>query len=134
MKKILKEFIAFIRIFEDLIKAKYDTDKNPCAIAGTLFDRIGTINGIEYRFHGTGCTFEKNGIVCGYDISIFEKDEIQFTLWEFSEFINTHPNYKKFNYNEEFIENELSKLIDEEVLAWLIIMDRVYLTYRVLDM
>lgn len=133
MRKILKEYIDFIRSFENSIKLRYDTKKNPCEVAGFLFDRIGTINQIKYRFHGTGCTAEKDGIIYAYDISIFENDEIQFSLWEFSEFIRTHPVYNKLNYTQEFIEKELSKLIDEQVLAWLIIMGRIYKTYRFLN-
>lgn len=132
MEKILNEYVSFIKNFELLLKKKYDFDKNPVLVAGTLFERAGRISEIDYRFHGTGCTFQLNGITCAYDISIFE-DEIQFSLWEFSEFIKTHPNFSKNNYSSEFIENELSKLIEERKLAWLVIMGRIYKTYRVLQ-
>jgi hypothetical protein len=133
MRKILYEYIEFIRAFEKSLKVKYITKKNPCLVAGILFERIGTINEIEYRFHGTGCTAEKDGVIYTYDISIFQNDEIHFSLWKISEFIRTHPIYSKLNYNQEFIEKELAKLINEGILEWLIIMGRVYHIYRVMN-
>jgi len=132
MKEKLNEYVGFIRKFESLLKIRYNIERNPCQAAGVLFDRAGTINGIKYRFHGTGCTIEKDNVFYRYDISIFEKDEIQFSLWKFSEFIRTHAVYGNYGYTEELIENELQKLIDEGVLAWLTISDHIYKIYRVL--
>ncbi|WP_409417858.1 DUF6896 domain-containing protein [Flavobacterium sp. PS2] len=132
MKQILIDYVVFIRGFENSLKIKYNIDRNPCEVAGYLFEKKGVIDDIEYRFHGTGCTAEKDGVTYAYDISIFVKDEIEFSLWEFSEFIKTHPDYSKLNYDSVYIENELAKLIDEGVLAWFEIMGRVYKTYRVL--
>jgi len=132
MENILKVYVDFIRAFENSLKIKYNISKNPCTIAGSLFERKGTINGIEYWFHGTGCTAEKDGVIYAYDISIFVDDEIQFSLWEFSEFIRTHPTYSLLKYSSEDIENELAKLIDKGILSWLVIMGRIYKTYRVI--
>lgn len=132
MKNILNEYINFIRIFENSLKVKYNTTKSPCEIAGSIFERKGVINEITYWFHGTGCTAEKEGVIYAYDISIFTDNEINFSLWKFSEFIRTHPEYSKLKYTSENIEDELAKLIDQGFLAWLTIMGRVYNTYRVL--
>ncbi|WP_394776011.1 DUF6896 domain-containing protein [Flavobacterium sp.] len=132
MEKILNEYINFIRIFENSLKFKYNTTRNPCEIAGSLFERKGTINEVSYWFHGTGCTAEKDGVIYDYDISIFIDNEINFSLYKFSEFIRTHPKYSKLNYTPENIEVELGKLIDKGVLAWLIIMGRIFMRYRVL--
>ncbi|WP_343587648.1 hypothetical protein [Flavobacterium sp.] len=133
MKKILYEYTGFIRSFEKLLKDKYNTEKNPCHVAGILFDRIGCIDGIHYFFHGTGCTAEKDRVTYRYDISIFRKDEIEFTLWELLEFIRTHKIYSIINYDSAFIESELEKMIQDGTLAWLTIMDKEYRVYRVLQ-
>ena len=134
MEEILKEYVGFIRAFESSLKVKYNTNKNPCAVAGNLFERKGTIEGINYWFHGTGCTAKKDSVIYAYDISIFVENEIEFSLWKFSEFIRTHPKYSLLKYSSEDIENELAKLIDKRVLSWLIIMGRIYKTYRVIIM
>jgi len=131
MEKVLNEYLTFIRKFELLLKTEYGFAENPILVAGNLFERVGKISEIDYRFHGTGCTFQLDGIICSYDVSIFEKDEIQFSLWEISEFIRTHPTF--CNYKSEEIEKELAKLIEKGILAWLVIMGRIYKTYRVLQ-
>jgi hypothetical protein len=133
IKEILTDYICFIRTFEVLLKNKYKMDINPCSFSGTLFEKKGTIDGIEYWFHGSGCTVEKDGVLCKYDISI---NEIQFTQWDFTEFIRTHPEYQKLNYSSDYIEYELYQLINKGTLAWLIvkgdIFGCVFKTYRVL--
>ena len=132
MKEILNDYVTFIRAFENSLKIKYNTNENPCKIVGKLFERKGTIDGFNYWFHGTGCTTEKDGVIYAYNISIFVENEIEFSIWEFSEFIRTHPSYSLLKFSPEDIENGLTKLIDDGVLAWLIIMGRVYKTYSVL--
>ncbi|GGA65649.1 hypothetical protein GCM10008015_03020 [Flavobacterium palustre] len=131
MENILREYVGFIRAFENSLKIKYNTSKNPCTIAGSVFERKGTINGIDYWFHGSGCTAEKDSVIYAYDISAFVENEIEFSLWKFSEFIRTHPKYSLLKYSSEDIENELAKLIDKGILSWLVIMGRTYKTYRV---
>lgn len=132
MEEILKEYISHIRVFENLIKKKYNLNKSPCIGMTSTFEKRGDIDGFVYWFHGTGCTVEKKGVIYAYDISIFVKDEIEFSLWEFSEFIRTHPDYGKLNYDSNYIEKELAKLIDKGILSWLEIEGRVFKTYRVL--
>lgn len=118
IEKILTDYIKFIRSFEALLKDKYQKDINPCSFSISFFERIGSIDGIEYYFHGSGCTAKKDGVIYEYDISI---NEIQFTEWKFSEFIRTHPEYQKLNYSADYIEYELFQLINKGVLEWLTI-------------
>lgn len=139
IKEILIDYINFIRAFEVLLKDKYKSDKNPCSFSRTFFDRRGTIEGIDYWFHGSGCTAEKDGVIYAYDISIFEKDMIEFSQWKFSELIRTHPEYQKLNYSDEYIEYELYQLINKGILDWLIIKGTetpfgcVFMSYRILQ-
>jgi hypothetical protein len=116
IEKILTDYITFIRSFEALLKEKYKQDINPCSFSITFFKRVGSIDGIEYYFHGSGCTAKKDGISYEYDIAV---NEINFSQWKFSEFIRTHPEYQKLNYNAEFIEYELYQLINKGILEWL---------------
>jgi hypothetical protein len=137
IEKILHDYISFIRGFETLLKKKYKQNINPCSFSYTFFERKGTIEGIDYRFHGSGCTAEKDGIIYEYDITI---NEIKFSQWKFSEFIRTHPEYQKLNYSPEFIEYELYQLINKGILDWLVIegiegtpFGCVFMSYRVLQ-
>lgn len=136
IEKILTDYVKFIRNFEVLLKDKYKQEINPCSFSHTFFERKGTIGGIEYWFHGSGCTAEKDGVIYAYNIG---GNEIQFSQWKFSEFIRNHPEYKKLNYNPEFIEFELYRLIDKGILSWLIIegiegksFGCVFMSYRVI--
>ena len=118
IEKILTDYINFIRHFETLLKNKYKQDINPCSFSHTYFERKGTIEGIEYWFHGSGCTAEKDGVIYAYDIAV---NEIEFSQWKFSELIRTHPEYQKLNYSDEFVEYELYQLINKGILGWNII-------------
>ena len=137
IEELLTDYINFIRTFETLLKNKYEQDINPCSFSHTIFERKGTIDGIKYWFHGSGCTAEKDGVIYDYDISI---NEIQFSQWKFSEFIRTHPEYQKLNYSADYIEYELYQLINKGILDWLIIEGMegtpfgcVFKSYRVLQ-
>ena len=137
IEKILTDYINFIRYFETLLKNKYKQDINPCSFSRTYFERKGTIEGIEYWFHGSGCTAEKDGVIYAYDIAV---NEIEFSQWKFSEFIRTHPEYQKLNYTPEFVEYELYQLINKGILGWNIIEEIdgtsfgcVFKEYRVLQ-
>lgn len=136
IEKILTDYVKFIRSFETLLKDKYKQDINPCSFSRAFFERKGTIKGIEYWFHGAGCTAEKDGVIYDYDIGV---NEIQFSQWKFSELIRTHPDYQKLNYSPEFVEYELYQLINKGILDWLIIegiegtnFGCVFMSYRVL--
>lgn len=136
IEEILTNYINFIRTFETLLKDKYKKDINPCLFSSIFFERKGTIDGIDYWFHGSGCTAEKDGVIYEYDIAI---NEIQFSQWKFSEFIRTHPDYQKLNYSSDYIEYELYQLIKKGILDWVIVKEIegtvfgcVFQSYRVL--
>lgn len=136
IEEILTDYINFIRAFEALLKSKYKQEINPCSFSSTYFERKGTIEGIEYWFHGSGCTADKDGVIYAYDIAV---NEIKFSQWEFTELIRTHPEYQKLNYSPEYIEYELYQLINKGILNWLIIegiegtsFGCVFMSYRVL--
>lgn len=140
IEKILTDYVTFIRNFEALLKDKYKQDINPCSFSISFFERKGTINGIEYWFHGTGCTAEKEGVIYAYDISLFEKDTIEFSKWKLTELIRTHLEYQKLNYSEDYIEYELYQLINKGILEWLTIegiegtpFGCVFMTYRIIQ-
>ncbi len=137
IETILTDYINFIRDFEILLKNKYKQDINPCSFSSTFFERKGTINEIEYWFHGAGCTAQKNGVIYDYDIEV---NEIQFSQWKFSEFIRTHPDYQKLNYTPDYIQYHLYQLINREILSWLVIegiegtsFGCVFMAYRVIQ-
>ena len=134
IEKIVAEYISFIRTFETLLKKKCKKDINPCSFSSTFFERKGAIEGIEYWFHGSGCTANKDGVIYDYDISI---NEIKFSQWKFSEFVRTHLEYQKLNYSDDFIEHELYQLINKGILGWVIIdgayLGCVFKLYRVLQ-
>lgn len=118
IEKILTDYVKFIRSFEALLKDKYQQDINPCSFSSIFFERMGDIDGIEYRFHGSGCTAQKDGVIYTYDIGI---NEIKFTQWDLTELIRTHPEYQKLNYSSEYIEYELYQFINKGILDWLTI-------------
>ncbi|MBS7230927.1 hypothetical protein KHA90_07810 [Flavobacterium psychroterrae] len=137
IKEILTDYINFIRAFEALLKDKYKSDKNPCSFSSTFFDRKGIIDGIDYYFHGSGCTAEKDGVKYEYDIRV---NEIKFSQWKFSELIRTHPDYQKLNYSDEYIDYELYQLINKGILGWEIVESTaetnfgcVFKLYRVIE-
>jgi len=136
IEKTLKDYIDFIRAFEALLKEKYQKNINPCSFSRTFFERKGNIDGIEYWFHGKGCTAEKDGVIYAYDIG---GNEIQFSQWKLTEFIRTHPEYQKLNYSPDYIEYELYQLINKGILDWLVIegiegtpFGCVFMCYRVI--
>ena len=137
IEKILTDYVKFIRSFEALLKDKYQQDINPCSFSSTFFERVGLIDGIEYHFHGSGCTTQKDGVIYTYDIG---GDEIEFTQWDLTELIRTHPEYQKLNYSSEYIEYELYQLINKGILDWLTIegiegtpFGCVFMCYRVVQ-
>jgi len=137
IEEILTDYINFIRAFETLLKAKYKQDRNPCSFSSAFFERKGTIDAIDYWFHGSGCTAEKDGVIYDFDIDI---NEIKFSQWKFSELIRTHPEFQKLNYSADFIEYELYQLIARGILGWEIIervegkdFGCVFKKYRVLE-
>ena len=132
MEKILQDYIGFIKKFENLMIDKYQLKENPFYKAGVLFKKNGVIGEYNYFYHGAGCRLEKKGVICEYDISNFKGKEIEFSLWKFYEFIRTNNSYKEMNYSQEYIEEELLKLIDKKIIQWLIIDNHSYKIYQII--
>jgi hypothetical protein len=131
MEEIVNTYVNFIKEFEALLKHKYSIKENPRHFAGRLFEKKGTIDSYRYQFHGAGCRIEKDDVICEYD-SIFSKgNEIDFSLWEITKFIETHPKYKILNLSSEYIEQELYKLIQKEILSFQIINNCVFQVYQI---
>ncbi|QEE49841.1 hypothetical protein FUA48_09660 [Flavobacterium alkalisoli] len=118
MKKILDNYYDFIETFEKLLMSEYGLDVNPYSKAGTLVPRKGKIGEFEYHYHGAGCTVKKDDIICEYNIVPVNKPGIKFSLWSFSEYVNSSSALKKSGYTSDYIRNELEKLIDEGILEW----------------
>ncbi|KGD67137.1 hypothetical protein B0A61_10910 [Flavobacterium aquatile LMG 4008 = ATCC 11947] len=131
MEEIVNTYVSFIKEFEAILKHKYSIKENPRYFAGTLFDKKGIIDNYRYQFHGAGCRIEKDDVICEYD-SIFSKgNEIDFSLWKITTFVETHPKYKILNLSNEFIEQELYKLIQKEMLSFQIINNCVFQVYQI---
>lgn len=131
MRKALKEYVQMIKDFEQKMSLKYNLSENPWCKAGILFERVGSIDGYDYYFHGAGCTLEKKGVICEYDVNLLKEKQIEFSLWKFSEFIRTHPDYKEREYDLKTIDMELQNLVSEGVLSLLEIEGKVFKIYQV---
>lgn len=118
IKKILIDYVKFIEEFEKIMMLKYNLSVNPYTKAGKLFERNGNIDSYKYHYHGAGCTIEKDGVICEYNIAPLNVDGIKFSLWALSEFIGSNPKYKNLNYTIEAIEDDLKTLLENGTLRW----------------
>ena len=131
MEEIVNTYVSFIKEFEAILKHRYSFKENPRNFAGRLFDKKGVIDNYSYQFHGAGCRLEKDDIICEYDSIFLERNEINFSLWEITAFIETHPKYKTYAMSSEYIEQELYKLIQKEILSFQIINNCVFQVYQI---
>lgn len=131
MEEIVNNYVSFIKEFEAVLKRKYSFKENPRHFAGRLFDKKGAIDNYKYQFHGAGCRIEKDDVICEYDSIFSEGNEIDFSLWKITTFIETHPKYKILNLSSEYIEQELYKLIQKEMLSFQIINNCVFQVYQI---
>lgn len=129
-KDILKDYTQFILDFETLIRSKYKLSNNENIMSGinSLYERKGKIENYTYWFHGSGCSLEKNNIECHYDYFI---NDITFSLWNFSQFIITHPDYKNAKITQQSLEIDLYKLIEEGNLSWHVDGGIVWQVYQI---
>lgn len=118
VEQILNDYISFIENFEKAIREKYSINKSNRILSGIgfCFQREGELDKYSYRFHGAGCCIQKDGIICDYNYSV---SNISFSLWEFRQFIMTHPKYKDENLSDNYLEIELYHLIEKEKLSWM---------------
>jgi hypothetical protein len=126
---ILSDYINYIKDFEILIREKHHLNENERTVAGigTRFERKGIVGEYNYWFHGSGCSLEINETECHYNYFI---NNITFSIWNFRQFIVTHPKYKNLYLTEKHLELELYRLIEKDVLSWNTEEYVVYQTYH----
>lgn len=120
-KKILIEYIDFIKDFEDNIKKEKNVPNNEniwSYMTNNLINN-GNINSYKFIRHGSGFTVEKNTVVCEYDKAPLNKYDIKFSFWKFKNFIES--SYKEIVIDEILLKKDLSDMIEEGILNWLII-------------
>ncbi|MFP3591742.1 DUF6896 domain-containing protein [Chryseobacterium sp. SIMBA_038] len=130
IENILLDYIKFIKTFEDLIRSEYQLSYDQRIMPGMdhPYGKRGKIKDYTYWFHGSGCSLEKDNVECHYDYS--PSNNIIFTLWDFKQFITSHPQYKSEELTDKHLELELYKLIEKNFISWEI-SDRVVLqVYR----
>jgi len=120
-KKILIEYINFIKDFEDTIKKEnsLSNNENIWNYMISKFINKGTINSYKFIRHGSGFTVEKDKVVCEYDKAPLNEYDIKFSFWKFKNFIES--NYKAIIIDENMLRSDLSDMIDKGIVSWLII-------------
>ncbi len=131
MEKILNDYVSFIKCFENKLRNKFIFKENPYFVVGDLFERKGSFDNYNYHYHGSGCTVQKDGIICNFDVAPLNESPIKFSLWDFKEFIRTNKNYDSQNYNLNTVEVELDYLLKKGLLSWLNIDGNVFKIYQV---
>ncbi len=117
IEEILSKYIKCIKDFEKLIRKEHNLIKNERILSqiGLQFARKGIIKDYHFWFHGSGCSLNIKGTECHYD---YFMDDITFSLWAFKQFILTHSEYKNLNFTDKYLELELYRLIEENILCW----------------
>ncbi|WP_312921092.1 DUF6896 domain-containing protein [Empedobacter brevis] len=92
----LRTYRSFIVLFEEALKKHYDINDNLYEdYIGVLFERKGSIDDFNYRFHGGGCKVIQNNIVCDYNFIPYSIEfKYQYTIWNLYTFIDTYFNIK----------------------------------------
>lgn len=98
IKDCLFEYVQIILKFEQELIDTYNLEDNPYQCQ-RLFPRTGIIavktEVFEYRFHGSGCSFNFSGIEVYYDYKISDLDYITIVSWKFWRFVVTSLLKKK---------------------------------------
>lgn len=93
IEEILFKFISVILQCENLIGKEYNLKGIPYLNKDKI-PKTGKIQGVEaqleYRFHGSGCTFNLGSIELDYSIYIDRENYITISPWGFSCFVNTY--------------------------------------------
>lgn len=120
-QKLLIEYINFIKDFEDTLKKENNIsdNENIWSYMVSKFINKGIVNPYKFIRHGSGFTVENNTIVCEYDKAPLNEFDIKFSFWKFKNFIES--NYKEIIIDENTLRNDLSNMVNEKILSWLII-------------
>ncbi|SFN70912.1 hypothetical protein SAMN05421738_12310 [Algoriella xinjiangensis] len=124
----LRTYRSFIVSFEEALKKHYDINGNLYEdYIGVLFEREGSVDNFNYRFHGGGCEVIQNNIICDYDFIPYDKNlKYQYTIWNLYTFIDTYFDIK---IDESNLKKEIEALVEIGKIKKLIIDNRVYETY-----
>ncbi|GEM53205.1 hypothetical protein EB1_29950 [Empedobacter brevis NBRC 14943 = ATCC 43319] len=124
----LRTYRSFIVLFEEALKKHYDINDNLYEdYIGVLFDREGSIDNFNYRFHGGGCEVIQNNIVCDYDFIPYDEVlKYQYTIWNLYTFIDTYFNIQ---IDESDLKKEIEALVEIGQIKKLVIDNKVYDTY-----
>jgi len=130
IKQIVSDFISDIKKFEFLLRKEYHFTDDHRIIPSMdyPYGKKGQIENYIYWFHGSGCSLKNGEIEYHYDYHI---REITFSLWSIKTFIETHPHYDIEDWPNKLLERELYRLIEQDILAYLIEGGVVLQVYRV---
>ncbi len=120
-KQKLDDYINFIKNFENSVKKNFEISSSENIWSYMIDQNInnGIVDSYNFTLHGSGFLVKKDIIVCEYDKAPLNEYEIKFSFWKFKNFIES--NYPKIDINDNVLKEELSNLIDENILNWLII-------------
>ncbi|WP_353166185.1 DUF6896 domain-containing protein [Empedobacter brevis] len=124
----LRTYTSFIVSFEEALKKHYDINDNLYEdYIGVLFEREGSIDNFNYRFHGGGCEVIQNNIVCDYNFIPYSIEfKYQYTIWKLYKFIKSYSN---MSITEEELKKEIETLVEIGQIKKLVIDNKVYDTY-----
>lgn len=124
----LRIYRSFIVSFEETLKKHYNINDNLYEdYIGVLFERKGSIDDFNYRFHGGGCEVIQNNIICDYNFIPYDEDlKYQYTIWNLYKFIKSNSD---INITEEKLKKEIEALVEIGQIRKLVIDNKVYDTY-----
>lgn len=120
-KKKLNDYLNFIKKFEFSVKRNYDipSDENVWSYMVAQNINNGIVDSYNFTRHGSGFLVKKDMVVCEYDKAPLNEYEVKFSFWKFKNFLES--NYPQIIINDNILRQELSNMIDEGFLNWLII-------------
>ncbi|WP_278351550.1 DUF6896 domain-containing protein [Chryseobacterium gleum] len=124
--KYLLDYENFIIKFENALKEKYQIKDDIYEYIGTIVKKNDFFDNYQYNFHGAGCKFTINNIVCEYDFSLDENSKYQFSLWKLKTFIESFYQNK---IDDIELRKFLEDLVSKNLLRKLIIGEKVFDIY-----
>ncbi|WP_423735447.1 DUF6896 domain-containing protein [Chitinophaga caseinilytica] len=113
IKELVNKYINNIKDFHSVLCRVYHLPKPPTYNeAGRLFPRDGLLqigdDTYSYRYHGSGCTLQKNDLIIDYDLDILNGFNVSITSWKFSRFVESYstgtPALDTDNLEKYFVE------------------------------
>lgn len=127
VKDCLYFYVKMIVEFENCLKSTYHLEGVPYHDLGKI-PKNGVIQlnkfDCNYRFHGSGCTFNVGSIEVGYDFYINLENYIITSPWKFMRFIESYSDEK---VSEAEVVNKLASLNSQGIVT------KVYEEYLVYE-